>query len=231
MAITLYDLAGADAEIRFSPFCWRTTLALAHKGLPVQTVPWRFTEKAELFQATGSRRVPVIVDGERMVADSWAIAEYLEQAYPERPSLFHGAGGLAHAQFINAWADAIMIPGIARLIVDDVWRALDSRDQGYFRTSREAHFGTTLEAVTADRDTAVEGFRQTLTPVRLALRRQSWLGGLSPSYADYIVFGGLQWARCVSGFELLAESDPIRDWRDRVLDLFNGLAGSARLFA
>jgi glutathione S-transferase len=45
MSMILYDLAGADPDLRFSPFCWRTRFALAHKGLPVETIPWRFTEK------------------------------------------------------------------------------------------------------------------------------------------------------------------------------------------
>ena len=39
MTIRLYDLAGAEAERRFSPFCWRARMALAHKGLDVETVP------------------------------------------------------------------------------------------------------------------------------------------------------------------------------------------------
>ena len=41
----LYDLAGAQDDRRFSPYCWRTRMALAHKGLSVDTVPWRFTTK------------------------------------------------------------------------------------------------------------------------------------------------------------------------------------------
>ena len=48
MAITLYDLCGAESDRRFSPFCWRIKMALAHKGLVVETVPWRFTEKDKL---------------------------------------------------------------------------------------------------------------------------------------------------------------------------------------
>jgi hypothetical protein len=32
MAIKLYDLAGAELDQRFSPYCWRTRMALAHKG-------------------------------------------------------------------------------------------------------------------------------------------------------------------------------------------------------
>ncbi len=41
----LYDLAGADPGLRFSPYCWRIKLALAHKNLPYTTVAWRFTDK------------------------------------------------------------------------------------------------------------------------------------------------------------------------------------------
>ena len=84
MAITMYDLAGAETDRRFSPFCWRARMALAHKGLEVDTVPWRFTEKDELPKPNAGR-VPVIVDGGRVVHDSTAIAEYLETQYPDRP--------------------------------------------------------------------------------------------------------------------------------------------------
>ena len=45
MAIQLFELGGADPARRFSPYCWRSRLALAHKGLAVETIPWRFTEK------------------------------------------------------------------------------------------------------------------------------------------------------------------------------------------
>ena len=56
-------------------------MALAHKGLAVETVPWRFTEKAVLA-FSGQGRVPVIRDGDAVVSDSWSIAEYLEATYP-----------------------------------------------------------------------------------------------------------------------------------------------------
>jgi glutathione S-transferase len=41
------------------------------------------------------------------------------------------------------------------------------------------------------------------------------------------VFGPLQWARCISPYALLAEDDPIRQWRDRLLDWFDGLGRAA----
>lgn len=222
MAIVMHDLAGADPALRFSPYCWRTRMALAHKGLAVQTIPWRFTDK-EALAFSGQGRVPVIRDGDRVVSDSWAIAEYLEDQYPERPSLFGGATGRAHARFINAWADAVMLGGIARLIVRDLLDVVAPRDVAYFRESREARFGITLEAVQQGRETRVTESRTALLPLRLVLSRQPWLGGEAPSYADYIIFGTLQWPRCASRFELLEGDDPIANWRERMLDLFDGL--------
>ena len=74
MGIIMHDLAGADPSLRFSPYCWRTRFALAHKGLPVETLPWRFTDKAAIA-FSGQDRVPVIRDDGAVVADSWAIAE------------------------------------------------------------------------------------------------------------------------------------------------------------
>ncbi|HVC63286.1 MAG TPA: glutathione S-transferase family protein [Acetobacteraceae bacterium] len=225
MTITMHDLAGADPALRFSPYCWRTRFALAHKGLPVETVPWRFTDTREIA-FSGQGRVPVIRDGETVVADSWAIAEYLEERYPA-PALFGGATARAHARFINAWADSVMLGGIARLIVRDIFAVIDAGDRDYFRQSREARFGTTLEAVQAGRETRVAAFRESLLPVRLVLGRQPWLGGAAPSYADCIVAGTLMWPRCSSGFPVLAEDDPIAAWFGRMLDLYGGLGRAA----
>jgi glutathione S-transferase len=226
MSIVLYDLAGADPDVRFSPYCWRTRFALAHKGLPVETVPWRFTER-EAIAFSGQAKVPVIRHDAKVVSDSWAIAEYLEDQVPT-PTLFGGAGGRAHAAFINAWADAVLAGGIARLIVRDLVDTIDPKDRDYFRSSREARFGCALEAVQAGRDEGVGAFRESLLPVRLVLRRQEWLGGVAPSYADHIVAGTLMWPRCASRFQLLEENDPVSLWFGRVLDLYGGLGRQAK---
>ena len=162
-----------------------------------------------------------------MVADSWVIACYLDERYPNRPSLLGGSYGRTHARFINAWADTVMGPGILGLVLRDILDVLDPRDQAYFRLTREQRFGMSLEQVVEGREQRVGAFCEALVPVRTMLTAQAWLGGESPDYADYIVFGGLQWARCVSHFELLAEDDPVASWRGRMLELFGGLAGCA----
>jgi glutathione S-transferase len=101
MTLRMYDLAGAEPERRFSPYCWRIRLALAHKKLAVETIPWRFTEKAEIA-ASGQIFVPVLVDGDRWIADSWTIANYLEDTFPEGRRCLPAPSGAASRAFIQA---------------------------------------------------------------------------------------------------------------------------------
>jgi len=223
MSLKLFELVGTDAARPFSPFCWRTRMALAHKGLDCSSIPWRLTEKPAIAPH-GSEKVPVLLHGEAAVADSWAIANYLEDNFPDRPSLFGGSGGRAVGRMINWWGDITVIGGLFPLIVADIPGHLAPVDADYFRKTREARFGKPLEDVVAERETSVVGFRKSLDPMRLTLKTQPYLGGDTPNYADHIVFGGFQWARAVSPFKLLESNDPIYAWREKLLDAFEGMA-------
>jgi glutathione S-transferase len=223
MAITLYDLAGVEADRRFSPFCWRTKMALAHKGLDVETVPWRFTEKDKL-PTPNDGRVPVIIDGGKVVHDSTAIADYLEEHYADRPSLFPGTAARGLSKFVQNWTETVLQVGLIRLVLLDIHNHIGPQDQEYFRQSRESRFGgMSLEDVVKDRDSRLPAFRASLDPLRRTVERQPFLCGEAPAYADYIVFGAFQWARSVSDFELVTADDPIFAWRGRLLDLYGGL--------
>jgi glutathione S-transferase len=226
MGLILYDLAGAEAGRRFSPFCWRIRMALAHKGLAVETVPWRFTEKHKLPQPNVGR-VPVIVDGATVVHDSTSIAGYLETQYPDGPTLFGGGIGRALTSFVQNWTETVLQPTLIGFVVLDICRHAAPEDRAYFRRSREERFGMTLEDVVKDRDRRLPAFRDSLAPLRRTLERQPFLAGDAPAYADYIVFGAFQWARAISDFELLGPDDPVAAWRGRLLDAFGGLARQA----
>lgn len=226
----LYELCGTETERVFSPFCWRTRMALAHKDIRAETIPWRFTEK-DAIAPHQSDKVPVLIDGDTSVADSWAIANYLEDTYPDRPSLFGGEGGRAMGRMLNWWGDTVVLGGIFPMIAADIHGLLRPADQAYFRKTREGRLGKTLEQAAANRDEAVEVFRQSLNPMRLTLKTQDYLGGASPNYADYIVFGPFQWARATSAFKLLKEDDPIYAWREKLLDAFGGMARNSPAYA
>jgi glutathione S-transferase len=230
MGITLYELAGAEQDRRFSPYCWRIVMALRHKGLDFEGVAWRFTDKDAIAFA-GTDKVPVLVDGAAAIHDSPAIADYLEKTYPDRPSLFGGKEAEALSRFYVDWTDLVLQGALFRLVVADIPPLLAPIDAEYFRRTREARVGTTLEEFCAGRDGKLDALRQALAPLRRTLTQQPYLCGSQPAWADYTVFGAFQWARCVSPIKLLAEDDPIYRWRDSMLDLFDGLARKAKGFA
>ena len=154
MAIQLWDLAGQEEERRFSPYCWRAKLSLWHKGLDFTTIPWRFTE-TERLAFSGQGAVPVLQDGDKVVANSWDIATYLEDTYPDRPSLFAGASGRAVSAFVSDWAENTFNPALGPMLGIDVWRASHEKDKAYYRKSREARVGHTLEQGAENRETKI----------------------------------------------------------------------------
>ena len=225
MAIVFYDLAGQDQR-NFSPFCWRTRMALAHKGLDYEHRGVAFTAIKNVG-GPDYRTVPIIEDDGQLVGDSNAIAEHLEAQYPDRPSLFGGAAGRGLCNFVHGWTNSVVHAGVAPLVLMDIYAHVRTEDKDYIRASREKIFGRPLEEIQAGREDRVEAFRAVLTPLRLTVRRQAFLGGETPNYADYIVFGAFQWARTISDFRILAEDDTVFAWFLRVGELFDGLGRKA----
>lgn len=246
MAIKVYEMVGKN-DSRLSPYCWRARLALAHKGLEAEFIPIGFLEKEKLA-FSGQSLVPVLVDGDTTVADSWHIARYLDEAYPDRPSLLGGDIGMASARIVNAWAEPALVFALFPMVVLDGCNASLDHELEYFRTSREGAFGETLENIQAGRDKLLPVFRAGLEPLRAVLEARTmvpgdfretvgripedsdkslFLGGAQPTYVDYIAFSSFQWERLISDLELLEESDVLWAWRERMLDLFDGYARNA----
>lgn len=227
MHMRLYELASSGGDLRFSPYVWRVLMALAHKGFEPERIACRFTDKSA-FAASGSKTVPVLEDQGRWIGESWDIACYLEERYPDRPSLFGGDIGRAGAHFIHLWADRTILSALFPMLAADIWACLEGEDAGYFRETREPRLGRTLEDAAAGRDAALPAFLRSLAPLEATLAARPFLSGETPAYADYAVFGPFVWARCCSRFEPLSGDSAIARWRERMLDLHGGLARSAK---
>ena len=222
MTRLLYALSGADRTRQFSPHVWKTVMSLAHKGLAYETVPVGFTEISAI-EGGSTATVPLLRDGDRLVRDSFDIALYLDEAYPDRPSLFGGEGGKAMARFIESWSQSILHMAVTRIAILDIHNLLEPADQTYFRRSREERLGASLEEIAAAGKAEVEGFSRKLQPLRNMLKIQPFIGGEGPLFPDYIVFGALQWLRTTAGTKVLEEGDPVADWFARCLDLHGGV--------
>lgn len=227
MTIQLYDLTDATREIFFSPYCWRTRMALAHKGLAFESIPWHFTD-TEVIEANSAGRVPVIVDGGRWVHDSFDIAQYLDQQYPDRPMLMKDDAAVAAAQFTDAWCNFQVFAALRPISVFSVFKIIHDKDKTYFRESREKMLKEKLEEISKDPEAEKKALGVALRPADVLLGKQQFFGGNTPSYADYVVFGTLMWPYQVCPASPLEAGTNVAAWFDRLLDLNDGFARKAK---
>jgi glutathione S-transferase len=218
-ALRLYELVLANGRSA-SPYVWRVRYALAHKGLAFESVPLGFTQIQRVFGGR-FKTLPIIEDGPTTLAESWDIAEYLERTYPAKP-LFAGPAEQAAIRLFDSWFSPEVMRRMLGVYVQDVHNAARPEDREYFRHSREARLNASLETLAADRASRLPALREVLLPLRLHLKRFAFLGGASPSYADYIALGAFQWVASVSTLPLLSHDE-------RGFDLYGGCGRDPRM--
>ncbi len=91
-----------------SPYAFTAFVALTEKGLPFETVSVALQDKAQHEAGFRDRsltgRVPSLEDGDFWLAESQAIVEYLDEAYPETPRLLpRDVKDRARARQVLAW--------------------------------------------------------------------------------------------------------------------------------
>jgi glutathione S-transferase len=69
----------------FSTNVERVALALAHKGLDVESVEISYGDRSPVIEVSGQPFVPVLVDGDEVIPDSTRIMRHLEERHPEPP--------------------------------------------------------------------------------------------------------------------------------------------------
>lgn len=217
----LYGLSSADGVRHYSPHVWKIIMALKHKGLD-------FSLEGVSFKGIGKigdgsmKSVPVLRDGSRLIGDSFAIASYLEDTYVDAPSLFEGEGAKALCQLLESYCKTMLHPALSAILVLDMYELMSDEDREHFRQGREKRFGMGLEEIHAVGREKIAGFAASLATIRDMLGQQPWFGGQKPLFADYMLFGTLQWHRVCATTPLLAADDPVQHWFERCLDLHDG---------
>jgi glutathione S-transferase len=225
MALIFHERVGLDGR-RISPFSWRIRYAFAHKGLQPTVVPTRFADVARIRRLSGQDFVPIIEHDEAVVHDSWSIACYLEDRFPDQPSLFGGVAGRGTARLVNIWSDTVLGRTMRKQIYSNFIHCIDPADRAYFRGSREQQLGMTLEQYGADRDAALPDLLEVCAPLERTLSEQPFLAGPRPAYVDYVVFSVFQWARIGSPRDVLADAvktAAMCTWRARMVALYDNL--------
>ena len=96
-------------QFRHSAFCLKVRMVLQAKGLTYQVVEVTpGLGQLNVFRLSGQRQVPVLVDGDVVLADSSTIARHLEAKQPEPPLIPVDPQQAAQVYLIEDWADTTL---------------------------------------------------------------------------------------------------------------------------
>ncbi|GAP98061.1 glutathione S-transferase family protein [Leptolyngbya sp. NIES-2104] len=234
-------------QFEMSHYVEKVRLILDYKGLPyrkIEVTPG--IGQIELFQLSGQRKVPVLKDGSEIIADSTAIAEYLDRKYPEKPIIPADPKLKGQVLLIEQWADeslglnarkgligslsqnqnfrAAVLPSSTPDILKNLVSAIPSDLLGVLGSG----VGMGPDAVKE----AIADLKRSFTALSYILIDQPYLVGDSPTLADFAVAGLSMYAKFPTGAYLdIPESlkgqgvtgiadvsifDPFFNWRDKL---------------
>ncbi|KAG1743400.1 hypothetical protein EDB19DRAFT_1698208 [Suillus lakei] len=156
LPIILYDIPSKAPNSISAPNPAKTRFCLGYKGLPYTTVWVEFedipmTMKCKVGASTtegGRYTLPVIKDPNTgsVVADSLAIAEYLDKNYPEKPIIPRGANVLI-GLFEPAYCSVAFRKAVKLLLTKTLEILNDSSREYFIQTRLERHGETRWEAM------------------------------------------------------------------------------------
>jgi len=227
------------------PFCSKVREGLALKGIPYRIVEVNPRSKAGLpeLPAGTPRKVPVLVVGERVVADSTAILHFLDEAYPETLPFRPQAAALrALADEIEEWVDAQLIPALPTVI----YGTLREAGKAAAQIAKTSEFGIgkglgvqlagpLIMHLVAKRILKKNGRRdahgwvnENLDQVERWLGDQPYLCGDELTIADVAVAGALECVREFPIFASIERRPALRRWLERTSERKSSAHGSVR---
>ena len=113
-------------QFRHSAFCLKVRMVLQAKGLSYRTVEVTpGVGQVAVFRLSGQRQVPVLVDGDTVLADSTAIALHLEERGSDPALLPADPREAAQVRLVEDWADTTLAAAVRLALVQAA--ALDPR--------------------------------------------------------------------------------------------------------
>jgi glutathione S-transferase len=219
----LYDLTD-------SPFCAKVRICLQVKGIAYRRVTLTIGTLRELRRLNPLGKVPVLVDGTQVVADSSAIARHLDVIQPDPPLVPADPAARAYASLVEDWADESLYFVVGAF----KWLNPANRTTALRRTMSELGGGVATPLVArlaarrivgryrAWRYTAASlphfetRMRDSLEWLAALVSGRTFLLGRSLTIADVAVYAQLAWMRSYAEAKLLDEVPTVADWLRRL---------------
>ncbi|MBF2057467.1 MAG: glutathione S-transferase family protein [Cyanobacterium sp. T60_A2020_053] len=228
-------------QFELSQFSEKVRLILDYKGLEykkIEVTPG--LGQLEVFKISGQRQVPVLKDGETVIADSTEIALYLDRKYPEKPLIPSDAVARGRCLLMEEWADESLgmkgrkaFLGALNQYPNFRTSFLPSDTPDLLKTALGAIPAELLGGLGAEVfKKAEKGLKQNLEALTLILQNQPYLIGDEPTLADLTVaalttiikFPDIQYfeapvnlqGKGIPGLADNSSYEPFFAWRDRI---------------
>ncbi|MBT8411717.1 MAG: glutathione S-transferase family protein [Octadecabacter sp.] len=184
-----------------SPFSRKVRLSLAEKRIEVELVEERYWEQgADFLRRNPAGKVPVLKMGNRTMADSTAICEYLEETHPNPPLLPQGAEARYEVRRLVAWFDDKFYAEVtSKLMGERVFRKV--MGTGY-PDSTNVKAGS-------------KAIKYHLDYMAWLLDQRRWLAGNDMSLADFAAAAHLSCLDYVCDVDW-NRSDIVKDWYAKI---------------
>ncbi|MBW4577179.1 MAG: glutathione S-transferase family protein [Aphanothece sp. CMT-3BRIN-NPC111] len=234
-------------QFELSQYSEKVRLILDYKGLEyrkIEVTPG--VGQLELFRLSGQRKVPVLKDGNTAIADSTAIAMYLDKHYPDHPLIPVDPKQRGLCLLIEEWADEsigiksrkVLFEGLSKNLnlrasvlpsgTPDIVKNLVGALPGEVVDLLGFGVGYSPDAIKE----AKEALKQDLEALSLMLLDSPYLVADYPTLADFAVAGLSMLLKFpdgpyidipealkgkgVPGFADNAAYEPFFNWRDRL---------------
>ncbi|KAJ8646357.1 hypothetical protein MRB53_008105 [Persea americana] len=181
-----------------SGFAYRVEWALMHKGIKYEYIEEDLKNKSPLLLKCNPvhKKVPVLLHGEKSIAESLIILEYIDETWKENPLLPQEPLERAKARFWAKFAEDKCAAGIQ----------------------------TVFHSEGKEQEKAVEEFLEALKTLEEELKGKAFFGGESVGFLDLVVGWIPHWLPVfeeVCGFKLMdANTFPsLHAWGDRFLNV------------
>ncbi|MDX2217080.1 MAG: glutathione S-transferase family protein [Oculatellaceae cyanobacterium bins.114] len=115
-------------QFELSHYCEKVRFILDYKELPyrkIEVTPG--IGQLDIYRMSGQRQVPVLKDGTEVIADSTAIAEYLDKTYPDKPVIPADPKLRGLTLIIEQWADESIGLSARQCLLSAIGRNADLR--------------------------------------------------------------------------------------------------------
>lgn len=123
-------------QIPFSHNCVKARIGLERKGLPYEVENVPPPDRRSVRAQSRQGLVPVLVDGDRAIADSTAILLYLEDKHPDPPLVPRDPARRADCLVLEDWADLAFMAVSRRIAYFNVMNTPGRLGSMFFPASR-----------------------------------------------------------------------------------------------